>query len=132
MTATAGWKRQEEDLGGCQEQIGVQWERNDAMEEAAMQQEGCGKIRLELGLLSSPTEVIENAVENAAGRNKTVVPGAVVLHSSAVVCMAKPEDHRGVGDATRMPARQIDHACRAHTVWKPVEVSHCAESSPLY
>lgn len=98
-----------------------------------MQQEGCGKIRLELGVLSSPIGVIENAVENAAGQNKTVVLGVVVPHSSAVVCMAKPEDHhRGVGAATSMPARQMDHACRDHTVSKRVEVSDSAETSPLY
>lgn len=97
-----------------------------------MQQEGCGKIQLELGVLSSPTEVIENAVENAAGRNKTVVLGAVVQHSAAEVCMAKPEDRRGVVDATRMPTRQIDHACRNHTVSRCVEVSDCAETLLLY
>lgn len=97
-----------------------------------MQQEGCGKIRLELGVLSSPIGVIENAVENAAGQNKTVVLGVVVPHSSAVVCMAKPEDRRGVVDATRMPTRQIDHACRDHTVSRCVEVSDCAETLLLY
>lgn len=123
---------QEEDLGECREQIDVQWERSAAMEEVAMQQEGCGKIQLELGVLSSQTEVIENAVENAAGRNKTFVLGAAVQHSAAVVCMAKPEDRRGVVDATRMSTRQIDHACRDHTVSRCVEVSDCAETSPLY
>lgn len=97
-----------------------------------MQQEGCGKIQLELGVLSSPIEVIESAVGNAAGRNKTVVPGVAVQHSAVVVCMAKPEDPRDVGDATRMPARQMDHACRDHTMSKRVEVSDCAEISPLY
>jgi hypothetical protein len=96
------------------------------MEEVGTQQEGCGKIRLELGMLSSPTAVIESAAEIAAGRNKTVVPGAVVLHSSAAVCTARPEDHPGVVDATRMPARQMDHACRDHTVPRCAEVSGCA------
>lgn len=96
------------------------------MEEVATQREGCGKIRLELELLSPPIEVIENAAETAAGRNKSVVLGAGDLHSSAAVCTARPENHRGVGDATRMPARQMDHACRDHTVSRCAEVSGCA------
>jgi hypothetical protein len=77
-------------------------------------------------MLSSPIAVIETAAETAAGRNKTVVPGVVVLHSSAAVCTVRPENHRGVGDATRMPARQMDHGCRDHTVSRCAEVSGCA------
>ena len=96
------------------------------MGEVATQQEGCGKIRLEIGTLSSQIAVIENAAETVAGQNKTVVPNAVVLHSSAAVCTARPENHQGVGDATRMPARQMDHACRDHTVSRFAEVSDCA------
>lgn len=94
--------------------------------EFVMQQEGCGLIRMEREDLSPPIEVIGNAAENAAERNKTVARGVAVLHSRAGVCRAKLMDHQDVGDATRILTRQKDHACQARTVLRLVEESGCA------
>lgn len=118
---------QEEDRGEFQGRIGGRRVRIAAVEEVAMQQGGCGMTRLGLGGSSPPIEVTESAVGIAVARNKTVVPGVVALRSSAVVYMAKQEGHQGVGDG-RMLARQMDHACQDHTVWRRVGEFDCAET----
>lgn len=121
-------QKQEEGLKESLGRIDGQMVRN-VVGEVVMQQGGCGTTRVGLGGLSLLIEGIESAAGIAAERNKSAVPGDVVPRWLLVVYRVRQGEHSGAEDATRMPARQMDHASQSRTGSKPVEVLSFAESS---
>lgn len=100
--------------------------------EVVVQQGGCGMTRLGLGGLSRLIEGTESVVEIVLGQNEFVVLGTGAQHWLVVVCRVKPEDRLGVGDVTRMLARQMDLAVRYYKMLQRVEALGCAGASLLY
>lgn len=128
--ATDGKQMQEEDPEESLRRTGGQRVKT-AVGELVVQQGGCGMTRLDLGGLSRLIEGTESVVEVVLGQNDSVVLGTVALHWLVVVCRAKPEDRLGVGDVTRMLARQMDLAVPYYKVLR-VEALGCAGASLLY